>query len=339
MAKFEHTTYVASSLSCLIAALSLQNSKKSKILYIPYKRDRRKKSISRDLRSELLIASKIASACNANFTVKEFTENWIGEINSKLVIDLNTLAHAKLNINLLESYNPTVIAFGPEHLGAFYPGIITLNFKALIQKFVIYKTYYKNTGVKSVISYNNSSAWYFNIESHEILRYKYNKFCDDLVVKLSTIKEFPFLRRIYKILKEDSVKEIHIFLPVPAHYGGSLRDLNKMFRSNKFKNQTKRKLFVIKNHPSDNVKYSQKIIRKSNQIFLETEIERAFPAELIGSIRPKVTSIYGSGSTALFSPQIYKKIMYYPSSIYGNLLSKRNTDHLIKKSALVVWED
>ena len=339
MAKFEHTTYVASSLGCLIAALSLQNSKKSTILYIPYKRDRRKKSRSRDLRSELLIASKIASACNASFTVKEFTENWKDEIKSKLVIDLNTLGHAKVNINLLGSYNPTVIAFGPEHLSAFYPGLITLNFKALIQKFVIYKSYFKNTGVKSVVSYNNCSAWYFNIESHEISRYKYNKFCNDLVAKLSNIKEFPFLRRIYKILEEDSVKEIHIFLPLPAHYGGSLRDLSKMLRSSKFKNQTNRSLFVIKNHPSDNVKYSQKITRKSNQIFLETETERAFPVELIGSIRPKVTSIYGSGSTSLFSPQIYKKIMYYPSSVYGNLLAKRNFDHLIKKSALVVWKD
>jgi hypothetical protein len=339
MKKFEHTTYVASSLSCLIAALSLQNSKKTTILYIPYKRDNRKKSRSRDLGSELFIASKIAYACNAEFIVKNFSENWIDHIESNLIIDLNTLAHARVSVNVLKRHNPIVIAFGPEHMSAFYPGIFTLNFKALIQKFVIYKTYFKNIGVESVISYNESSVWYLNIKSHQIKNYKYNQFCNDLVVRLSTLKEFTFLRRIHKILGTDSTQEMHMFLPVPAHYGGNLRDLNQMLNSNKFKNKVGSNFFVIKNHPSDNTKYSQKIRPARNQIFLETEIERTFPVELIGAIKPKMTTIYGSGSTALFSPQKYKKIMYYPSSSYGNLLSKRNTDHLIKRSKVIVWED
>ena len=244
-----------------------------------------------------------------------------------------------MSVNVLKRHNPIVVAFGPEHMSAFYPGIFTLNFKALIQKFVIYKTYFKNIGVKSVISFNESSVWYLNIKSHQIKNYKYNQFCNDLVVSLSTLKEFTFLRRIHKILGTDSTQEMHMFLPVPAHYGGNLRDLNQMLNSNKFKNKVGSNFFVIKNHPSDNTKYSQKIRPARNQIFLETEIERTFPVELIGAIKPKMTTIYGSGSTALFSPQKYKKIMYYPSSSYGNLLSKRNTDHLIKKSEVIVWQD
>jgi len=338
MVKAKHTTYVASSLTCLIAALSLQNSKNSTILYIPYKRDSRIKSKNRDLKSELFVVSKIAKACNSKLIVKDFSQNWVSQIKSKLVIDLNTLAHGKVNIDSLERYNPTVIAFGPEHLSAFYPSIVTSNIKALIQKFIIYKNYYKSTGVKRVISYRSSSVWYFNIKSNEINKYRYNKFCNDLVVKLATVKEFSFLNRIYKIIEEDSIGEIHLFLPVPTHYGGKLHDLKQILNCNKFKIQEGRNLFIIKNHPSDNIKYSNKIKQKTDQMFLETKIERTFPVELIGSIRPEVSSIYGSGSTVLFSPQVYKKIMYYPSGSYGNKLSKKNTNHLLKYSNINIWQ-
>lgn len=327
-----NTTYIASSLTCLIAILSVGKLEKNELIFYVSFKNSSPRGMYRSLDSEIKIANEISKSLGLKLKHFKPSDNWIEAIQSKnIIVDLNTLSYYKIRLKQLKKWNPRIVTFAPEHLSVFYPNLFTVNFRALVQRYILYKAYFKPTGVREFISYKNAKSKIFRIRSTTINEEKYANFCTELVNNLIDRNSFTFLADFSDQIKNLSLKKIYIFLPVAPHYGGSSAD-SKIIEDYIIKDGLNKGdiCLLIKNHPSDPTIYSPIPLQINVSVNWHTPLGRTFPAELVGSILPSKTVVLGSGSTALFVPQKYDKLMYYPMDLYGRKLAENNSNHLLR---------
>lgn len=328
-------TYIASSLSSLIGVLCQKKDiRYGQLIYIPFPRTLRESVRDRDLQAEIFIARTIAECCGIEICVKDFKDNWVSNIKYKnLIIDLNTLAHSKISTSIFYKKHLLVVAFGPEHLSAFYPKFPTLKLKAYLQKRKIQEVYFNNSGINEVVTFLNAQTG--RLKGTKISDLSYRQFCSELVLRLERTKKFGFLSQLYENLQSSRDPRLYLYLPVPKHYGGVSQDdlliydyINKLLRNGN-------DWVLVKNHPSDSNPHLSEFVELNTIINWYDPFARMFPAELIESITPENTYVFACSSTVLFSPQASKKFMYYPNSNYGRKLAKSHTDHLLRFFPLI----
>ena len=183
-----------------------------------------------------------------------------------------------------QKLNQWAVALAPEHLSIFFPNVSTIkaaNYYTLKKRYEFYKLYGFKTGISKFYTLTDSPSVH---RTKQQIGLDYSKL--ELALRFLS-QEYPGSNKNLISLFQ-SIKGLNVLFvfPLPKDYGGNAIVNQSLFKEVRYLTKNfdgKIDLVVVKNHPSDDAKYSElnsELFQDSNWLFLEDE-HRSIPIEIL----------------------------------------------------------